>query len=70
MLRMNEGGLDRALRIVAGLALLYLGWFGVVTGTPGLVLKWLGFLPLVTGLVGWCPLYAMVGLSTCARKAA
>ena len=69
MLKVNEGSVDRALRVVLGLALLYLGWFGVVSGTPGLVLKVLGFVPLATGLVGWCPLYAVAGISTCRPKA-
>jgi hypothetical protein len=59
---LNEAGWDRALRVVLGLALLYLGWAGVVTGTFGVVLKIGGFLPLVTGLVGWCPAYALLGL--------
>jgi hypothetical protein len=60
----NEAGWERLLRIVLGLALLWLGWTGVVTGTLGVVFKWLGFVPLVTGLVGWCPLYAALGFST------
>ena len=60
----NEAGWDRLLRIVLGLALLWLGWTGAVSGTLGVVFKWLGFLPLATGLVGWCPLYAVLGFST------
>lgn len=62
----NEAGWDRALRIGLGLGLLYLGWAGVITGTPGLVLKIVGFLPLLTGLIGWCPAYALLGVTTCA----
>ncbi|HEU5323923.1 MAG TPA: DUF2892 domain-containing protein [Methylomirabilota bacterium] len=58
----NEAGWDRALRVVLGLVLLYLGWAGVVTGTFGTILKILGFLPLVTGLTGWCPLYSVLGI--------
>ena len=61
---MNEASWDRALRVVAGLALLYLGWTGVVGGTLGWILKVGGFLPLVTGIVGWCALYAVFGIST------
>ena len=63
-MRLNEGGFDRILRVIAGVVLLYLGWAGVVVGFWGIVLKWLGFLPLVTGLLGWCPLYAALGWST------
>ncbi len=61
---MNEGTTDRAIRIVAGILLLALGWGEVVTGTLGNVFKVLGFVPLATGLVGWCPLYAVTHLST------
>jgi hypothetical protein len=64
----NEGGLDRGIRIVAGVALLGLGWGGVVTGTLGTVFKFLGFVPLLTGFIGWCPAYAPFGISTCAVK--
>jgi hypothetical protein len=60
----NEAGWDRALRVIAGVVLLYLGWAGVVTGTLGTVFKWLGFLPLITGLVGWCPAYTLFGTRT------
>ena len=66
---MNEGTADRVIRIVAGIALLALGWGEVVTGTLGTVFKLLGFVPLVTGLVGWCPLYAVAHMSTRGRVA-
>lgn len=60
----NEAGWDRIARIVLGIALLWLGWGGVVTGTWGTVLGIVGFVPLITGLFGWCPLYALFGTRT------
>lgn len=63
----NEAAWDRTLRIVVGLVLLYLGWAGVVGGTLGVVFRFLGVLPLVTGVVGFCPAYALFGVSTCPR---
>jgi hypothetical protein len=60
----NEASWDRALRIVLGLALLYLGWTGTVGGALGWIFKVGGFIPLVTGMVGWCALYAVLGVST------
>lgn len=60
----NESGLDRVLRVVVGLVLLYLGWGGVVTGGWGVALKIIGFIPLLTGLVGYCPLYSLFKFST------
>jgi hypothetical protein len=62
---MNEAGWDRVLRVLLGVVLLYLGWAGVATGTLGIVFKIAGFLPLLTGLIGWCPAYALFGVSTC-----
>ncbi len=60
----NEAVWDRAVRVVAGLLLLYLGWGGVVAGTLGTVFKWLGFLPLLTGIIGYCPAYTPFGFKT------
>ncbi|HEY8089327.1 MAG TPA: DUF2892 domain-containing protein [Polyangiaceae bacterium] len=57
----NEGTLDRVVRIVLGLALLALVFVGSGTWI-GLV----GIVPLVTGLVGFCPLYRLLGIRTCA----
>lgn len=67
---MNEGTIDRIVRIAAGVLLLALGWGEVVTGTLGTVFKILGFVPLATGLVGWCPLYSVLKLNTRGRQAA
>jgi hypothetical protein len=60
----NVGGIDRALRITAGLALIA----AAATGTVG-VWGWLGVVPLATGLMGWCPPYALLGFNTCKTKA-
>jgi len=57
---MNEGTLDRTLRIILGIALISLVFVGPQTYW-GLV----GIVPLLTGLVGWCPIYRIFGVSTC-----
>jgi hypothetical protein len=62
-MKVNEGTIDRALRVVAGLVLIGLA----ATGTVGLW-GWIGVLPLVTGIVGICPAYAIFGMSTCPTK--
>lgn len=61
-MKLNVGGIDRILRIVAGLALI--AW--ALMGGP--VWAWIGVVPLATGLIGWCPAYAPFGLSTCPVK--
>jgi hypothetical protein len=62
-MKLNEGTIDRALRVIAGLVLIGLA----ATGTVG-VWGWIGVLPLVTGIVGFCPAYAIFGMNTCATK--
>lgn len=61
---MNEAMWDRIVRIVLGIALLYLGFGGVVAGGLGTALGIIGFVPLLTGLIGWCPLYSLLRIST------
>jgi hypothetical protein len=68
MFRKNEGTVDRALRIVAGLALL-----AAFFAMPEASYRWaflLGIVPLATGLIGSCPLYSILGISTCPVKKA
>lgn len=61
---LNESGIDRVIRVVVGLALLALGWTGVVGGVAGEIFKYLGFVPLLTGIVGFCPLYTLFKFRT------
>lgn len=70
MFKTNEGSLDRGLRIALGLALLILGFGGVIGGGLGLVVGIVGLIPLVTGIVGWCPLYAVLGIDSLGRRKA
>ncbi|VXC66767.1 conserved hypothetical protein [Pseudomonas sp. 9AZ] len=62
-MKANVGTLDRSLRIVAGLILLGLSLSGVI-GLWGLI----GIVPLATGLFRFCPLYPLLGISTCKTK--
>jgi hypothetical protein len=63
-MKQNESGVDRIIRVVLGIALLALGWGGVVTGGWGVFLKIIGFVPLVTGAIGFCPMYALAKIRT------
>ncbi|NBC35650.1 DUF2892 domain-containing protein [Novosphingobium sp. FSY-8] len=58
----NEGTIDRALRVIAGLVLIALVFVG-----PQTPWGWVGVVPLLTGLMGFCPLYTVLGLNTCPR---
>ncbi len=58
-MKTNVGSVDRVLRIVVGLALIALTFVG-----PKLIWGWIGVVPLATALVGWCPAYSLIGVST------
>ncbi|MDO8279375.1 MAG: DUF2892 domain-containing protein [Burkholderiaceae bacterium] len=59
-MKVNEGAIDRSLRVVVGLVLLGL----TATGYIGMW-GYIGLIPLVTGAVGICPLYSVLGINTC-----
>lgn len=58
----NVGGIDRALRIVAGIALITWAALG------GPLWAWIGILPLATGLLNFCPAYGILGINTWKKK--
>jgi hypothetical protein len=62
-MKLNVGGIDRILRIVVGLALVAWALFA-----NGPVWAWIGIVPLATGAIGFCPLYPMIGMSTCSTN--
>jgi hypothetical protein len=59
LLATNEHTIDRALRVILGLGLLAIALVG-----PKTPLGYLGVVPLATGLLGSCPLYSLLGIST------
>lgn len=59
----NVGTIDRVLRIVAGLILIALVFVG-----PQTPWGWVGLIPIATALIGWCPAYRLLGMSTCALE--
>lgn len=63
-MKINVGTVDRALRIVAGAALVALA----ATGTVG-AWGWIGVVPLLTGLFRYCPAYGLLGIDSCPASA-
>ena len=61
-MKANVGGIDKVLRIVAGLGLI--AW--ALMGGP--VWAWIGVVPLATGLIGRCPAYALLGMNNCSAR--
>ena len=58
-MKKNIGGVERIVRVVVGIGILALAFVG-----PKSPWAYLGMLPIVTGLVGWCPPYSLLGIST------
>ena len=59
----NEGTIDRVIRVVVGLIGISIVFVG-----PQTPWGYLGIIPLATGLLGWCPLYTLLGFNTCPMK--
>jgi hypothetical protein len=68
-MKKNMGNADRIIRllIAAAIAVLYFTHF--VTGTVGIVLLVLAAVFVLTSLVSFCPIYAVLGMNTCPKKA-
>ena len=62
-LPVNEHNIERAVRVLLGIGLLSLVFIG-----PRTLWGLIGILPLATGLIGSCPLYTVLGISTCSMK--
>lgn len=69
MFKNNVGSVDRILRIIIGVALLAAWAFTGALGNLHWVLL-IGIVPIATALMGSCPLYSILGLSTCPVKKA
>ncbi len=63
-MKANVASWDRIVRVVLGIVLLALGLTGTVGGVLGIILDVLGVVFLATGAVGFCPLYALLGIKT------
>jgi len=62
-MKINVGGVDRIVRIAAGLALI--AW---VLFANGPAWAWIGTAALATGLLNFCPAYSILGINTCKTK--
>lgn len=59
----NVGSIDKILRVVVGLALIAIVFVG-----PQTPWGWIGVIPLLTAAIGFCPLYKLIGVTTCRTK--
>jgi hypothetical protein len=63
-MKLNESNVDRIIRAVAGVVLLFLGFGGALSGGLAVVADVVGVVLLLTGAIGFCPLYAALKFST------
>ena len=63
----NMGTVDRTLRVVIGVLLVAYAIPIGFSATGWNWVGWIGVIPLLTAFVGVCPLYRIIGLSTCGR---
>jgi len=69
MFKTNEGTVDRAIRVLLGGTLAWLGTMsGAVTGTLATVTLIVGVALVITGITGFCGLYRVLGINTCPTK--
>lgn len=69
-MKKNVGNIDKVIRVLLAVVFAALYFTGTVSGTPGLVLLVLGVVFVLTSVIGFCPIYAIVGLNTCPTKSA
>jgi hypothetical protein len=67
----NLGLVDRVLRTGVGLAMMYAGFVNqslVADDVARLALGVMGIFMIAIALIGWCPMYGVIGFSTCSHK--
>lgn len=67
-MKTNMGGLDKVIRVILALVAGLLVYFEVVNDVFAYILLTLASVFVLTSLIGFCPLYGVLGLDSCDRK--
>ncbi len=67
-MKKNIGTTDKIIRLVLAAILAVLYFTGTITGTLGIVLLAVAVMLTLTSLVNFCPLYAMLGITSCSTE--
>lgn len=67
-MKKNMGNADRAIRILAAIAVVVLYYTGTISGTTAIVLLVVAGVFILTSIVGLCPMYSVLGINTCGTK--
>ncbi|MCS6965106.1 DUF2892 domain-containing protein [Thermoflexus sp.] len=61
---LNMAGWDRIVRLIVAVVFILLSAFVLRFNTLGIILTVVGVVFILTSLIGWCPLYSLVGFRT------
>ncbi|WP_299526718.1 DUF2892 domain-containing protein [uncultured Lutibacter sp.] len=68
-MKKNMGSVDKIIRVLIAIVIAVLYWQGIISGgTLAIVLLVFAGVFVLTSLVGYCPLYPILGLNTCKKK--
>jgi len=67
-MKRNMGGFDRAIRFALGIGLWSIGYFGPFPTWGAIAAYIVGGVLVLTGTLGFCPLYQVLGIDTCAHE--
>lgn len=67
-MKKNVSNIDKGLRVLIALTITLLYYFNIIDGTLAYILMGFAIVLLITGLVNFCPLYKILGVSTCKIK--
>lgn len=69
-MKTNMGSQDKTIRIILAIIIAVLFFTKIISGTIAIVLLVVAGIFILTSLIGYCPLYSLLGISTCKKKAA
>lgn len=67
-MKSNMGTADRVIRVIIAAIITTLYFTHFISGTLGIVLMIVSGIFVLTSLISFCPLYRILGFSTCRRK--
>lgn len=67
-MKKNMGSTDRIVRVIAAIIITVLYLSGVLKGVVGLIMIGVGAIFLLTSVIGFCPLYILLGINTCKTR--
>ncbi|MBV2225488.1 MULTISPECIES: DUF2892 domain-containing protein [Sphingobacterium] len=68
-MKTNMGPQDKTIRIIIAVIIAVLFFTKVISGTLAIVLLVVAGIFVLTSLIGFCPLYSLLGVNTCRKKA-